>query len=95
MSRQLRVIGGRDSGRVFTLTEGQPLLLGRDQGTHGRLKDPQVAMLHCEVVLQGEVATLTDRGSSGGTFIGATRVARHALATGEVFRIGDTRIRLE
>lgn len=95
MVRQLRVVAGRDSGRGFLLTEGQPLLLGRDQGTHTRLKDPQVAMLHCQVLLQGGVATLTDRGSSGGTFVGSQRIQEYLLKPDDVFRIGDTRIRLE
>jgi pSer/pThr/pTyr-binding forkhead associated (FHA) protein len=95
MVQQLRVVAGRDSGRVFVLTEGQPLLLGRDLGTPTRLKDPQVAMLHCQVLLQGGVITLTDRGSSGGTFVDSQRVQEHSLKLGDVFRIGDTRIRLE
>ena len=95
MVRQLRVVAGRDAGRVFVLTEGQPLLLGRDMSTHTRLKDPQVAMLHCQVVLQGDAATLADRGSSGGTFVGSQRVQEHLLKPGDVFRIGDTKIRLE
>jgi len=95
MVRQLRVVAGRDSGRVFVLTEGQPLLVGRDMGTHTRLKDPPVAMLRCQVLVQGEVALLTDRGSSGGTFVGSQRVQEHPLKPGDVFRIGDTKMRLE
>ena len=95
MARQLRVIAGRDCGRVFVLTEGQPFLLGRDMSTHARLKDPQVAMLHCEVVTRSGATTLSDRGSSGGTFVGTQRTGQHALEPGDVFRIGDTKIRLE
>jgi len=95
MARQLRVIAGRDSGRIFTLSEGQAFLLGRDQGAHGRLKDPQVAMLHCEILVAGDAATLTDRGSSGGTFVDNQRIGTHKLEPGQVFRIGDTRLRLE
>jgi pSer/pThr/pTyr-binding forkhead associated (FHA) protein len=95
MPRQLRVIAGRDNGRVFPLKENQPLLVGRDMGTHTRLKDPHVAMLHCQVVADGEGALLTDRGSSGGTFVEGQRVREHQLRPGDVFRVGDTRIRLE
>jgi len=95
MALQLRVIAGRDCGRLFVLPEGQPFLIGRDLGTHTRLKDPQVAMLHCQVVAQGGGATLTDRGSSGGTFANGQRVQQHTLTPGDVFRVGDTRLRLE
>jgi pSer/pThr/pTyr-binding forkhead associated (FHA) protein len=95
MPRQLRVIAGRDSGRVFPLHEDQTFLVGRDMGTATRLKDPQVAMLHCQVVLNGDGALLTDRNSSGGTFVDGQRVSEHRLRPGDVFRVGDTRMRLE
>jgi pSer/pThr/pTyr-binding forkhead associated (FHA) protein len=95
MPRQLRVIAGRDSGRVFPLPENQVILLGRDMGNAIRLKDPQVAMLHCQIVLQPDGALLTDRNSSGGTFVDGQRVAEHLLQPGQVFRIGDTRLQLD
>jgi len=64
-------------------------------GTHTRLKDPHVAMLHCQVVVAGERVVLTDRGSSGGTFVEDQRVGEHELRPGDVFRVGDTRICFE
>ena len=95
MARRLRVLTGRDCGRVFPLNEGQPLLIGRDIGTDTRLKDPHVAMLHCQVVVENEEAVVTDRGSSGGTFVDGQRVSTHRLRAGDVFRVGDTRICFE
>ncbi len=95
MTRQLRVIAGRDCGRVFPLQGQQALLIGRDFGPHTRLKDTHVAMLHCEVVLAGEEALVRDRGSSGGTFVGGERVNERCLRPGDVFRVGDTQIRFE
>lgn len=95
MARQLRVLIGRDSGRVFALPEGQPFLIGRDFSTHTRLKDPHVAMLHCQVVVEGDRVVLTDRGSSGGILVQGRRVTEHTLQPGDVFRIGDTQIRYE
>ena len=95
MAHQLRVLAGRDCGRVFSLAEGRPLLVGRDMGTPTRLKDPQVAMLHCQVELQGDEAVLTERNGPGGTFVGAQRVGVCRLKPGDVFRVGDTRLRFE
>jgi pSer/pThr/pTyr-binding forkhead associated (FHA) protein len=95
MGHQLRVIAGRDCGRVFSLQEQQLLLIGRDMSTATRLKDPHVAMLHCQVILANEAAALTDCKSSGGTFVDGQRVNEHMLRSGDVFRIGDTRIRFE
>jgi pSer/pThr/pTyr-binding forkhead associated (FHA) protein len=95
MLHQLRVVAGGDCGRVFLLHDEDPLVLGRDPGTHIRLKDPQVAMLHCQVVLNGDEAVITDRGSSGGTFVDGKRVGEYILRPGDVFRIGDTRVQFE
>jgi len=95
MAKQLRVLSGRDSGRLFTLSEGKPFRIGRDMGTDTRLKDPQVAMLHCQIVAEAGRVVLTDLNSSGGTFVEGQRVRAHALRPGDVFRVGDTRIRFE
>jgi pSer/pThr/pTyr-binding forkhead associated (FHA) protein len=95
MAKQLRVVAGRDSGRLFTLGEATPFLIGRDMGTHTRLKDPHVAMLHCQVVAEPGRVVLTDLNSSGGTFVEGQRVREHELRPGDVFRVGDTRFRFE
>lgn len=95
MGLQIRILAGRDAGRVFKLVEGQPLLVGRDTTTTTRLKDPQVAMLHCQVVAQEGKVTLTDRNSSGGTYVNNQRVQEIELKPGDVFRVGDTRIQLD
>jgi pSer/pThr/pTyr-binding forkhead associated (FHA) protein len=95
MAAQLRVAGGKDIGKVFALTEGQPLLIGRDMSTHTRLKDPHVAMLHCQVLLSSGAAVLTDRGSSGGTFVNGQRITEHTLQPGDIVRVGDTKISFE
>jgi len=52
-------------------------------------------MLHCQVVADEREVLLTDRGSSGGTFVQGKRVSAHSLKPGDVFRIGDTQIRFE
>jgi ABC transport system ATP-binding/permease protein len=95
MTGKLRVLTGRDSGRVFNLAQQAPFLIGRDMGTATRLRDPHVAMLHCQVVLEADRVVLTDRKSSGGTFVHGQRIEEHELRPGDVFRIGDTQIRLE
>lgn len=95
MILQLRIMAGRDAGRAFKLVEGQPLLIGRDMGTATRLKDPQVAMLHCQVLAQDGKVILTDKGSSGGTHHNNQRIQEVELQPGDIFRVGDTRICFE
>src|SRR5438128_2680539 len=93
MPVQLRVIVGRDSGRIFELTEGQLFLIGRDLGTNTRLKDPQVAMIHCQVMVDKARCFITDRSSSGGTFVNGNRITESDLKPGDVVRVGDTQLR--
>jgi pSer/pThr/pTyr-binding forkhead associated (FHA) protein len=95
MSAQLRVTAGRDIGRLFPLLLGQPLLVGRDYATHTRLKDPQVAMLHCQIEAREGNFVVTDRGSVGGTFVNGARVTEHILQPGDVLRVGDTKLHFE
>jgi pSer/pThr/pTyr-binding forkhead associated (FHA) protein len=96
MPIQLRVVAGRDSGRLFSLPAQGVFLIGRDYGTNTRLKDPHVAMLHCQIECQADKTTLSDRGSSGGTFLNGQRLTGPAdLAADDVIRVGDTRMRVE
>jgi len=39
---QLVVIAGPDKGRMFALTQGDTILIGRSQATQTRLADPRV-----------------------------------------------------
>ena len=61
------------SARASSCRKAESFFIGRNMGTNTRLKDPQVAMLHCHVVLRGDKAILTDRGSSGRTSFRASR----------------------
>ena len=58
MLGQLVVIAGPDQGRIFSLQEGEPLVIGRGQDTATRLKDPQVSRIHCQVKVEGNKALL-------------------------------------
>jgi serine/threonine protein kinase len=94
MSLQLVVIAGPDKDRVFTLQVGPDLMLGRSQSALYRLNDPRVSRGHCQVLLDGDQATVIDN-SSGGTFVNGTKVSRHTLKLGDVIQLGDTKLRLQ
>lgn len=95
MAIQLRVLTGKDSGKTFVLKENETFLIGRDMGTNTRLKDPHVAMLHCQLVLQGTEAVVADRNSTGGTFVNGQRATEGRLRLGEKIRVGDTHLIME
>jgi pSer/pThr/pTyr-binding forkhead associated (FHA) protein len=49
MLAQLVVISGPDQSRMFSLEEGQTLVLGRGETASARLNDPFASRSHCRV----------------------------------------------
>jgi serine/threonine protein kinase len=94
MSLQLVVIAGPDRGRTFTVQPGDDLMLGRGDKSFYRLNDPRVSRVHCQILLEGEQATVLDNGGSGGVRVNGQPVKRHALKLGDVIQLGDTQLRL-
>jgi serine/threonine-protein kinase len=97
MSNQvLVVIAGPDQGRVFPLTPGEVLLIGRSRSSGTRLADPRVSKVHCRVEWDGACPVLVDDDSTGGTFANGVRVtSRQPLQAGVIIRIGGTQLRLQ
>ena len=93
MQRQLIIVSGPDSGRSFSLVEGQTLTIGRGQASNTRISDPKMSRIHCRVEVSRDTTVLKDAGSTGGTHVGDAQVEAHQLLPGDVFRIGDTAIR--
>jgi len=88
MGNRLLVLAGPDEGKVFPLQAGEALLLGRSRATEGRLIDPHVSRVHCQVQTDGEHATLTDFDSAGGTFVNGTKIAgKQDLKPGDLIRV--------
>src|ERR1700730_16858155 len=94
MSLQLLVVAGPDKDQAITLQAGPDLMLGRSQNSHYRLNDPRASRAHCQVLLEGDRATLIDSSSSG-TFVNGTKVTLHPLKLGHVLQVGHTQLRLQ
>ena len=77
MGAQLVIIAGPDTGGVFPLSPGAPLLIGRGRDTATRLTDPRVSRVHCEVQFDGGRVVLKDRGSE-------VKPLDHFLSNGEL-----------
>jgi predicted component of type VI protein secretion system len=94
MGMQLKVIAGtvKDTGRVFDLPEQGSLLLGRGPETISRFTDVRVSGSHCRIYAERGRVTITDNGSTNGTFINERPLAPdelHDLAPGDVIRLGE------
>jgi pSer/pThr/pTyr-binding forkhead associated (FHA) protein len=95
MLAQLEVIAGADKGRVFPLTPGTPLVIGRGRQTVTRLNDLRVSRVHCQIEYQGPALVLKDLNSIGGTFVNNQRITEQILNPGDIIILGETKLRLQ
>jgi pSer/pThr/pTyr-binding forkhead associated (FHA) protein len=88
--RQLTSAG--TSRDIFHLTRSD-LVLGREQGDIVFSDDEFMSRRHAMLQFRNGCALLSDLGSSNGTFVRLT--GQHALAPGEMIRLGDELLRFE
>jgi pSer/pThr/pTyr-binding forkhead associated (FHA) protein len=93
MKPQLQVIAGPDKGRVFPLSDGQSLAIGRGETTGTQLRDARVSRVHCQVEVDAGKFELIHASTSGSTLVNGRAVTRHPLQPGDVIRVGDTELR--
>lgn len=79
------------SGRTYQLKQG-PNVIGRGQEAQFRLADTGVSRRHLEISWDGQVAMLTDLGSTNGTTVNSSPVQNWQLADGDVVRAGHSSI---
>lgn len=84
----LAVIEGPARGQVFRLSKPR-IVLGRS-GADVVLYDPEVSRKHCLIEVHGSTATLTDLGTTNGTFVEGKTVQTCQLDHLSKFRIGAT-----
>ncbi len=86
------VIAGEQAGRMYKLTD-QELVMGRGSDVAILIEDDGVSRRHAKVSRQkGGSLTITDLGSTNGTFLNGERVASRVLKDGDKIQIGTTTI---
>ena len=75
-------------GQRVVPVDKMPFTIGRRDTNDLRLGGSEVSRDHAELVLEGDRVILRDRGSRFGTFLNGESVTEHALAPGDVIRIG-------
>ncbi|MCA9638455.1 MAG: diguanylate cyclase [Myxococcales bacterium] len=81
------VLAGDRMGEMFPLGLGTTAI-GRGLTADVRINDEGISRTHATVVLEGDVYTLVDNGSTNGTFANGERVSRHALREGDRIQLG-------
>ncbi len=93
MDRNLYVVDGPESGRVIELSSASKMTIGRGKSSDTQINDPRISRVHVRVEFRDDDPFLVDAESMGGTYVGNQRIKEHRLRPGDVFQIGDTRIR--
>lgn len=71
---------------------GEDFLIGRGDDCDLCLYDPGVSRHHCLIRMRGNEATISDLGSSNGTYVNAHRlVSQSPLKTGDQVQLGPCR----
>jgi serine/threonine-protein kinase len=89
---RLVVEKGKDKGKVLSLRENVPYLIGRDLKTHLRLRDQQVSRRHLKITYKLGEVHLEDLDSSNGTFVNGARVRSASLHPDDKIQVGETLI---
>jgi pSer/pThr/pTyr-binding forkhead associated (FHA) protein/NADPH-dependent 2,4-dienoyl-CoA reductase/sulfur reductase-like enzyme len=88
---RVTVVAGQDVGLDFELT-GSQMVAGRDPAEQIVLRDDTVSRRHARFDRKGPAWTVTDLGSTNGSFVGGRRLEPNAetpLADGDRLRLGD------
>jgi pSer/pThr/pTyr-binding forkhead associated (FHA) protein len=86
----LVVMEGPRKGEIFRLSKPE-VTIGRI-AADVVLDDPEISSTHCALEVRGDLAVLTDMGSTNGTFVGMEQIKRHQLEHLTEFRVGETKL---
>jgi sigma-54 dependent transcriptional regulator, acetoin dehydrogenase operon transcriptional activator AcoR len=74
---------------MYSRLQQQHLTLGRGEHEQLRFDAAGVSRSHAEIIRQGPIYAIHDRGSLNGTHVNGRRVEHMALSPGDVLRLGD------
>lgn len=79
----------RDGGqhRPFPIGEGTTVI-GRREDCDLRIAVNDVSRKHCQISNDGDTLTVSDLGSSNGTFVNGQKIQKHTLAAGDTLQVG-------
>ncbi len=80
----------RDTDRVFQLTDGMRVTVGRVPQCEIHLDDQAASRRHCTIEVREPDLIVTDLGSANGTYVNERLVRSAAARRGDVIRVGST-----
>ncbi|MBT5600163.1 MAG: FHA domain-containing protein, partial [Planctomycetaceae bacterium] len=95
MKCRLTVLNGSSKGAVYELSDGAELVIGRGTDSDTVIDDVQMSRVHCRITTDDQWATLTDAGSSSGTFVAGKLVESKILKSGDILTVGKSELLFE
>ncbi|MCH2102259.1 MAG: sigma 54-interacting transcriptional regulator [Planctomycetes bacterium] len=92
MPESFELIVERDQIQRVVRVDSDAILVGRGQDCQLRLEDPLASRQHCRIERIGGEVFVIDLDSANGTWIRGERVERQLWGSGEVVRIGSTKL---
>jgi predicted Zn finger-like uncharacterized protein len=89
----LAVIAGSQAGSVFKVLKPR-LFMGRGSNMDIQLKDSEVSRRHAMLEIRGAKVTLSDLGTTNGSFVGGERIQTAELANQTEFTLGSSTLML-
>jgi predicted Zn finger-like uncharacterized protein len=85
----LAVILGANAGQIFPVTRPR-VVLGRGVTCDIQLQDSEISRRHAMLEIKGDAATVSDLGSTNGTFVDGIRVHTRPIEAHQEFSLGTT-----
>jgi predicted Zn finger-like uncharacterized protein len=89
----LAVIAGGQAGTVFQIHKAT-IVLGRGSAVDVQLRDPEVSRSHARIEIREDEVTLTDLGTTNGTWFDGAKVESVELSHQDEFTLGSTTLML-
>jgi len=90
---KLVCIEGQEQDRFWELAK-RLITIGRGASCDIAIDDPELSRVHAEVVQEGDDCIFIDKESMNGSFVNDRKVKRKKLKSGDLIRIGSTKIRV-
>lgn len=94
-SARLVVVAGKTPGEIIAITKERTVFGRGKASTDVTINDVNVSRNHAMIERVGGAYWLVDMGSTNGVSVDGRRIARHQLSHGDVFEIGDHKLRFE
>jgi sigma-B regulation protein RsbU (phosphoserine phosphatase) len=89
---ELVFVTGARAGEVVLVNKS--MICGRSPDCSLEIPDPNASRQHARFIWDGAELTVTDNGSSNGTFVNDQRITSVKVSHGDIVRLGETRMRV-